>query len=99
MSPQLFTLDWASSIKDGHPHRKVGAGERGGVLPTEKRGRVLEPWKSIADDRRGVVLLLGELVLSSFGFFTFCLTQDVTEYHVLANSEHLLPRIKTSSYI
>ena len=43
VSPQLFTLDWASSIKDGHSHKLDGeAGERGGVLfSREKRRRVL----------------------------------------------------------
>ena len=74
MSPQLFTLDWASSIKDGHSHKLDGeAGERGGVLfSREKRGRVLlvaeEACFYCQEEESTDVkrVLLGELMLSSF---------------------------------
>ena len=59
MSPQLFTLDWTSSIKNSHSHKKVEAGQRGGVLSTENRGGVLlMAEKRLLLSRRGGIHLL-----------------------------------------
>ena len=59
----MFTLDWTSSIKNGHSHKKVGAGQGGGGLSTENRGRVLlmvekRRRASVVKKRRASSLLL-----------------------------------------